>query len=263
MTSGFSSRTSEWSTNGNHREKNDNGWKWYSTPFWVTIPLNWMLWKLNTVAVNDICSRMPVKWLILFSQSTGLSYSSIETYERLTIRIHENYKKSLTLQFYSGPACVFSKHARWPPAYTWMSATGNSYQPRLILIFHCIFKLVSKVILFNPRSARAKHRIPNSILQVAASIHGMFDYVLVDGNLETNPWLKIKRYLDTGEFGFFGSTVMPGPQLQEAIPITKKIKELYPGTITIWGGYFASNQYQPIENCRWWKYFTGCFKFPL
>ena len=113
---------------------------------------------------------------------------------------------------------------------------------------------MSKVILFNPRSARAKHRIPNSILQVAASIHGIFDYVLVDGNLETNPWLKIKRYLDTGEFGFFASTVMPGPQLQEAIPITKKIKELYPATITIWGGYFASNQYKSVIHAGYIDY---------
>ncbi|HWA34154.1 MAG TPA: radical SAM protein [Cyclobacteriaceae bacterium] len=101
---------------------------------------------------------------------------------------------------------------------------------------------MDKVILFNPRSARAKHRIPNSILQVAASIHGKYDYVIVDGNLEKDPWSKIGKYLDTGEFRYFGVTVMPGPQLRQAIPFTKKIKELYPGMITIWGGYFASNQ---------------------
>ena len=32
------------------------------------------------------------------------------------------------------------------------------------------FVAVNKVILFNPRSANSKHRIPNSVLQVAASI---------------------------------------------------------------------------------------------
>jgi len=37
---------------------------------------------------------------------------------------------------------------------------------------------------------------------------------------------------------------MPGPQLRQAIPFTKKIKEKFPKTITIWGGYFASNQYK-------------------
>ncbi len=105
---------------------------------------------------------------------------------------------------------------------------------------------MDKVILYNPRSARAKHRIPNSILQVAASVHGKYDYIIVDGNLEKDPWSKIRKYLDTGDFRFFGATVMPGPQLREAIPFTKKIKALYPQVLTIWGGYFASNQFNTV-----------------
>jgi anaerobic magnesium-protoporphyrin IX monomethyl ester cyclase len=103
-----------------------------------------------------------------------------------------------------------------------------------------------KVILFNPRSAGAKHRIPNSILQVGASIQGKYDYVFVDGNLEADPWPVIKQYLETGEFKFFGCTVMPGPQLKQAIPLSKKIREEFPGVINIWGGYFASNQYKSV-----------------
>ncbi|HEX9979943.1 MAG TPA: radical SAM protein [Flavobacterium sp.] len=102
----------------------------------------------------------------------------------------------------------------------------------------------NKIILFNPRSANGKHRIPNSILQVGASIHGKYDYVFVDGNLEKDPWHKIESYLLTGEFKYFGSTVMPGPQLRQAIPFTKKIREQFPDVVTIWGGYFASNQYK-------------------
>ena len=102
----------------------------------------------------------------------------------------------------------------------------------------------NKTIIFNPKSANGKHRIPNSILQVGASIHSRYDYVFVDGNLENDPWQTIENYLKTGEFKYFGSTVMPGPQLRQAIPFTKKIKELYPEIITVWGGYFASNQYR-------------------
>lgn len=102
-----------------------------------------------------------------------------------------------------------------------------------------------KVILFNPRSARAKHRIPNSILQVGASIHGKYEYVLVDGNLEADPWGKIEKYLNDG-FNVFGCTVMPGPQLNQAIPFTKKIKQEYRDVLTVWGGYFASNQYRSV-----------------
>ena len=102
-----------------------------------------------------------------------------------------------------------------------------------------------KVILFNPWSARAKHRIPNSILQVGASIFGKHEFVFVDGNLEKEPWKNIEAYLQQG-FNVFGCTVMPGPQLSQAIPFTKKVKEHFPSVITVWGGYFASNQFKSV-----------------
>ena len=101
---------------------------------------------------------------------------------------------------------------------------------------------MSKVLLFNPRAASTKPRIPNSILAVAAAIEGKYDYVIVDGNLEKDPAGKIFSYLRSGEFGFFGCTVMPGPQLRQAIPISKRIREQFPAVKIIWGGYFPSNQ---------------------
>ena len=107
-----------------------------------------------------------------------------------------------------------------------------------------------KVILFNPRSARAKHRIPNSILQVAACIQGKHEVVLVDGNLERNPWEKIESYIRSG-YDTFGCTVMPGPQLEQAIPFTRKIREQFPGIFIVWGGYFASNQYRSVLDSGW------------
>ncbi len=108
-----------------------------------------------------------------------------------------------------------------------------------------------KVLLFNPRSANLKHRVPNSILQVAASIYGRYEMAIVDGNKETDPWSTLKNYLDTGEFGYFGCTVMPGPQLRQAIPFTKMIKEEYPAVKTVWGGYFASNQFRVAMESPW------------
>lgn len=115
----------------------------------------------------------------------------------------------------------------------------------------------NKIIIFNPRSANAKHRIPNTILQVGASIHGKYEYVLVDGNFEKDPWQTIENYLKTGEFKYFGATVMPGPQLRQAIPFTKKIKNQFPETITIWGGYFASNQYKVCLNSGYVDYIVN------
>lgn len=106
----------------------------------------------------------------------------------------------------------------------------------------------SKIILFNPRSADAKHRIPNSILQVGGAVNGFYDVIFVDGNLESDPLEVIKKHLEQPEVEFFGVTVMPGPQLRQAIPITKYIKENYPQISIIWGGYFASNQYEVALN---------------
>lgn len=103
----------------------------------------------------------------------------------------------------------------------------------------------NKVLLFNPKSSNnGRYRVPNSILQVGASIDGLYEYIFVDGNRESDPWLTIEDHLKSGEIKYFGSTVMPGPQLKQAIPFTKKIREEYPEIITIWGGYFASNQYK-------------------
>lgn len=122
-----------------------------------------------------------------------------------------------------------------------------------------------KVILYNPRSAASGHRLPLSILQVGASIHGKFEYVFVDGNLEKDPAEKISRYLDTGQYTVFASTVMPGPQAMEAIPLTKRIKANYPGVITVWGGYFSSMFYKVVMESGFVDYVIhgiGDYAFP-
>ncbi|MFN8290121.1 MAG: radical SAM protein [Chitinophagaceae bacterium] len=105
---------------------------------------------------------------------------------------------------------------------------------------------MNKVLFFNPRSAVAKHRFPNSLLAIAASINDRFDWALVDGNCESDPYAVIAGYLRTGEYKYIGFTVMPGPQTKQAIPFAKKIKEEFPGTVMIWGGYFPVNHYQVV-----------------
>lgn len=104
--------------------------------------------------------------------------------------------------------------------------------------------MTPSVILFNPRSADAKHRIPNSILQVGASIDGKYEYLFVDGNMESNPEEQILGHLRQHPVKYFGVTVMPGPQLSQAIPISRKVREQFPDVTIIWGGYFASNQHK-------------------
>jgi len=125
---------------------------------------------------------------------------------------------------------------------------------------------INKVILFNPRSAIAKYRIPNSILNIAASIEGKYEWAIVDGNCEADPMEKIESYLRTGEYGYLGFTVMPGPQLKQAIEIAKAIKIKYPYTTMIWGGYFPSNQPKVVLDSKYVDFIIngpGDNAFPL
>lgn len=122
------------------------------------------------------------------------------------------------------------------------------------------------VIIFNPRSADAKHRIPNSILQVGSSIDGKFPYDFVDGNMEEAPLEKIIELIEKHQSGYLGMTVMPGPQLQQAIPFSKEIREKYPNIKIIWGGYFAANQHKVVLESGWIDYVIngpGDSAFPL
>ena len=107
---------------------------------------------------------------------------------------------------------------------------------------------MNKILLFNPRSAVAKYRIPNSIMNIAASVNGIYDWTIVDGNRETDPYAKIVSYLTTGEYKYIGFTVMPGPQTKQAIPFSQKIKSEFPQTIMVWGGYFPTSYYKVALN---------------
>jgi anaerobic magnesium-protoporphyrin IX monomethyl ester cyclase len=107
---------------------------------------------------------------------------------------------------------------------------------------------MNKVLLFNPTSATAKHRVPNSIMNIAASIEGLFEWVIVDGNREADPYGKISEYLATGEYKYIGFTIMPGPQAKQGIPFAKQIKQDFPDTIMIWGGYFPTNHFKVVLN---------------
>ena len=123
-----------------------------------------------------------------------------------------------------------------------------------------------KILFFNPRAAESKARVPNSILSIAASIEGKYDYAIVDGNLEDNPLEVLMNYLATGEYGVFASTVMPGPQLKQAIPITREIRKKYPEVKIIWGGYFASNHSKVSITSGYIDYIIygpGDYSFPM
>jgi anaerobic magnesium-protoporphyrin IX monomethyl ester cyclase len=99
---------------------------------------------------------------------------------------------------------------------------------------------ISMIALLNPTSARWKHRFPLSLMYVAARLEQKYPYEIVDQNLNRNALAHLELLAKRRELKYLGITVMPGPQLFQAIPISKYLKSKFPDLKIIWGGYFAS-----------------------
>ena len=103
------------------------------------------------------------------------------------------------------------------------------------------------VILYNPVSSpRKKPVLPMSLLAPAALLeHERIPYCLIDGNLlDDAPVDRLDRAIQDTDASILGVTVMPGPQLMEAVPLCREIKRRRPRLSVVWGGYFPSQHYE-------------------
>ncbi|MCI0705892.1 MAG: B12-binding domain-containing radical SAM protein [Ignavibacteriae bacterium] len=94
--------------------------------------------------------------------------------------------------------------------------------------------------LLNPTSAKWKHRFPLSLMYVGARLENKYPYEIVDQNIHKDALARLETMAARGDLKYLGITVMPGPQLFEAIPISKYLKNKFPNLNIIWGGYFAT-----------------------
>jgi radical SAM superfamily enzyme YgiQ (UPF0313 family) len=103
-----------------------------------------------------------------------------------------------------------------------------------------------KLILFNPpSSSNRKPILPMSLLALGAVLEGTREYVLVDGNLEEDPLSVLDAGIKNGRGDVvLGVTVMPGPQLEEAVPLCRELKRRHPSLTVVWGGYFPSQHWE-------------------
>ena len=112
---------------------------------------------------------------------------------------------------------------------------------------------VNRIILFNPRSSAGRTPVlPMSLLAVGAVLEGRFPYVVVDGNLVDDAVSAIAAEIG----GAAGSTVlavtvMPGPQLEHALPVCRELKRRHPELTVVWAGYFPS------------QHWDSCLKSPV
>jgi len=127
-----------------------------------------------------------------------------------------------------------------------------------------------RVVLYNPQNAATpKPVIPMSLLALGAVLDGVpgdpmptssaglapttsadlapttsvADWVLVDGNLESDPLGAVDRAVRETEADILGITVMPGPQLKQAVPHTRTLKARHPRLQVVWGGYFPTQHW--------------------
>jgi anaerobic magnesium-protoporphyrin IX monomethyl ester cyclase len=96
------------------------------------------------------------------------------------------------------------------------------------------------VCLVNPQATDWKCRIPLSVLSIGASLEGQYTYEILDGNIDRTLHVTLLSRIRERGVKYVGFTVMPGPQLTQAIQLSRLIRDKSPGVTIIWGGYFPS-----------------------
>jgi radical SAM superfamily enzyme YgiQ (UPF0313 family) len=103
------------------------------------------------------------------------------------------------------------------------------------------------IVLFNPLSTTpGKQPLPLSVLSLAAVLEGRHPWTLVDGNVTRDPVGDITTLLsglpggDPKRVALLGVTVMPGPQLTQAVGVCRQVRARLPHVPIVWGGYFPT-----------------------
>jgi anaerobic magnesium-protoporphyrin IX monomethyl ester cyclase len=109
------------------------------------------------------------------------------------------------------------------------------------------------ILLINPRATRPKNRrFPLSLMAIGAALPEGTEWEILDGNLPgMDLYAETSALIDARVDGpdpvsVIAMTVMPGPQLVSAVPLSKAIKQRYPHLPIVWGGYFGSLYPAPV-----------------
>ena len=103
------------------------------------------------------------------------------------------------------------------------------------------------IVLYNPPSSASKKSVlPMSLLAIGATLENRHDYRIVDGNLACDPLNALRQTIRDTNAHLLGVTVMPGPQLANAVPVCKTLKTEFPHLTIVWGGYFPTQHYDIV-----------------
>ncbi len=119
------------------------------------------------------------------------------------------------------------------------------------------------IVLFNPISTSpGKQPLPLSLLSLAAVLEERSPesglprepWSLVDGNLVDDPAAEIIARLSTvprSDLALLAVTVMPGPQLTQAVAVCKRVRQALPHAFVVWGGYFPTQHGRTVLRARY------------
>jgi len=100
------------------------------------------------------------------------------------------------------------------------------------------------IVLFNPLSTTpGKQPLPLSVMSLAAVLEKSWPWTLVDGNVCTDPAGEIVARLaraSSSDVSALAVTVMPGPQLTQAVAVCRAVRAALPQVPIVWGGYFPT-----------------------
>jgi anaerobic magnesium-protoporphyrin IX monomethyl ester cyclase len=117
------------------------------------------------------------------------------------------------------------------------------------------------IVFVNPRATRpSNRRFPLSLMALGAALPATMSWEIVDGNrpgvdvLEDVAAIVNVRARSRDPVRAIAFTVMPGPQLLEAVPQARRLKAMFPDVPIVWGGYFPSLYPDPVLNATYVDY---------
>lgn len=117
------------------------------------------------------------------------------------------------------------------------------------------------IVFVNPRATRpSNRRFPLSVMALGAALLEDVNWEIVDGNRPgVDVVADVAAHVRTRAGGpdpvrAIAMTVMPGPQLVNAVPQARELKAMFPDVPIIWGGYFPSLYPAPVLNAGYIDY---------
>lgn len=113
------------------------------------------------------------------------------------------------------------------------------------------------ILLINPTITRhGNARFPYAVLNLSAALEEDEKYAstIIDGNVDRDFVSTAVRTVESGHIDAVAISVMGGPQLRSAIPVSQAIRARFPSVPIIWGGHFPTICAEPALNMPYVDY---------